>query len=88
MSDRNCRECGGHGGSHYNDCSYDGVGGGTSSGSGIFVVWAFILGFVGTAGILSVIGVDADKVPSIVLIILLLIVTSVAYVVIGLITDR
>ena len=28
----NCPDCGGSGGNHYNDCSYDGTGGGYSGG--------------------------------------------------------
>ena len=28
----NCPDCGGSGGNHYNDCSYDGTGGGTRLG--------------------------------------------------------
>ena len=30
----NCPDCGGSGGNHYNDCPYDGTGGGYSGGPG------------------------------------------------------
>ncbi len=46
----NCPDCGGSGGNHYNDCPYDGNGGGHSGGLGevfglqILVGLAILLG--------------------------------------------
>lgn len=79
-----CPECDATGGNHYPVCTYEGTGsegrhsygrrGGMSTFGAILCV---IGGFVGVAVIFTLFGVDVEKVPASVIVILLIIVTSI-----------
>lgn len=83
-SGNHCTECDGTGGNHYPGCTYEGTGsngGHYSSGSGngmstFGAIMCVVGGFVGVAFLLTLFNVEVDSVPTFVLIILIIIITS------------
>ena len=78
-SNGRCPECDGTGDNHYPGCTYDGVGSGGhhSIGNGMAAIVAIvcmIIGFVGTAFIYTLLGIDAENVPAIVSFILIMVI--------------
>lgn len=79
-----CPECDATGGNHYPGCTYEGTGSeehyssGRRGGRSTFGAFLCVIGgFVEVAFILILFGVDVEKVPASVILILIIIVTSI-----------
>lgn len=83
-SGNHCPECDGTGGNHYPGCTYEGTGSNeryysSGSGNGISTFGAILCvigGFLGVAFLFTLFDVEVDSVPTFLLVILIIIVTS------------
>lgn len=83
-SENRCPECDATGGHHYPGCTYEGTGSteryssGSGNGMSTFgAIMCVIGGFFGVALLFTLFDVDVDDVPTFIIIILLIVVTSV-----------
>ena len=83
-SDGHCPECDGTRGHHYPGCTYEGTGGegyhSSRSGNGMSTLGAIlcvIASFIGAALVFTLLGIDVENVPAIVILIVIIVIASI-----------